>query len=894
MKRNDSRPSLLVIDDNDDFLKLVGQTLADDFTVTTLRSDLDRAQMNAAVKDARPAYVLLDVNLHRTTASQDILRDLTEDAVLPETCRLWLISHVEALVSDNDGLDGSRALVGRFQEINARVQGKLLRKPINPRVLRAELLDEVVFEPPEILNGLPFPTRVLHPGGTVVFHNPAWGKANPYEPDPVPYLDEFEQGGIPEERHHSGCPFLPDRIGYTLYSFPLYQENEEFLVQVATPHPAADLPGGLDEILSAVFEAMAEVGFTRGRLYRIDTLDREVLEQEEDRVLSLTHISGGHLNGLREKLPLRRPLRGVLAERVDGYGDVPREELTFKIRTAEEDARVPDSDIQWWNERIGIRTTDKDGQEHPSLTSWLEVPVLADVLGDDPGDPGAGDPERKLVGLMVFDKLNWPSRGSDQDGIVFDTGPKVIEEVHVAPIKVLLNNLLLMIGAATRQKDKEAVFHHERCMRRMDKKLKAASDDAGRYEAILGGMCEVVEAQGAIMVTKESGNDVLEVVSTHGDAIPEFVGEMRFPLDADYHPPVAVWKSGKIKACADFQDGGMKECIKSGLSENNPPHWRSLTKEQQREFFDWLDQIGGLIAIPVTVAERTIGAIALRFSQPWLITWARVQRIRTVLHRARWVIQEVVREDERKHWHRLLRHDLSGTINNCLRSFLALESTGDAPTTDDNWWVVKRHLIAASDLAENWSDIERPPTDRSPPGKSFAPRRCFEDFIAMDRVRVRGLIPGTSPIAIRWEPEDGQAAAWTRRLAGDEETFCRIVRTLLGNAFKFGLDYAANHPAMETLVTITAEEVPDSPDGRPTAWCVRIRNPGHMTEAEYANRFQAGYTVHGQRPRGSHVGLSAVHRIVEILDGSIQVENEPDQKQVVATLTWPLLPEDSP
>lgn len=892
MKRDDDRPNLLVIDDNDDFLELIEQTLAGDFAVTALLSDLEYGQMKVAVQDARPDYVLLDVNLHRATASRDILRDLTADAVLPETCKLWLISHVAALISDN-GSEGSRELVGQFQEINARVQGKLLRKPINPRVLRAELLDEVVFEPPEILDTLPLPTRVLHPGGTVVFHNSAWGETNPYEPDPMPYLDEFKEDSTPEQGHHSGCPFLPDRVGYTLHSFPLYQEGEEFLAQVATPHPAVDVLKHLNEIVSKVFEAMAEVGFTRGRLYRIDTLDQDVLEQKEDRVLVLTQVSDGHSDRLSASLPLRRPLRGVLAERVDGYGPISREKLSYWIRTAKEDACVPaDPDIQWWNEHLSIRTAGNEEYEYPPLESWLEVPVLADVPEDEPIDPSTGDPERKPVGLMVFDKLNWPGKNGDQDGTVFDTGPAVIQEVHVVPIEVLLNNLLLMLGAATQQAHKEDMLGYERRMRRMDGELGEAADDTGRYSAILRGMCDVAKARSAIMVVKESGDERLAVVSTHGDAIPDSMPKMRFPLDAEYHPVVAVWKSGKANACADFQGSGIKERIKSGLLERNPPHWQSLTKEQQTEFFTWLDRIGGVMAVPITVAGRTIGAVILQFSQPWLITRARVQRIQAVLHRARWVMQEVVREDERKHWHRLLRHDLSSAINTCLRSFLVLENSGNAPTAEADWWMTKRHLIAASDLAENWSDIERIPSARSQAGKGFEPRQCFETFIEMDQVRVHGLIPGTPPIAIRWEPEDRQAVAWTQPLAGDEEAFCRIVRTLLDNAFKFGLSHSTNDSNPAVPVTIAAE-VLNSSDGRPAAWRVCVRNPGHMTEAEYANRFKAGYAVQGQRPRGAHIGLSAAHRIVEILGGSIEVENKPDQKHVLATLTWPLVLEDS-
>jgi len=44
MEPNEDRPSLLVIDDNDDFLELIEQILADDFAVTALRSDLDSGQ----------------------------------------------------------------------------------------------------------------------------------------------------------------------------------------------------------------------------------------------------------------------------------------------------------------------------------------------------------------------------------------------------------------------------------------------------------------------------------------------------------------------------------------------------------------------------------------------------------------------------------------------------------------------------------------------------------------------------------------------------------------------------------------------------------------------------------------------------------------------------------
>lgn len=893
MKRNDVRPSLLVIDDNKNFLEMVERTLEKDFVVTALLSDLDYGQMRAVVQEACPDYVLLDVNLHRPTASRDILRDLTSDAVLPESCKIWLISHVETLAY-GDGSGGSQYLVGQFQTINVRVRSKLLRKPINPRVLRAELLDEVVFEPPEILDALPLPTRVLHQGGTVVFHNWAWAKASAYEPDPMPDIDELRVGNIPSESVHNGCPFLPDRIAYTLHSFPLFQEGEEFLAQVVAPHPTMDMPECLEEVVSAVFEAMADVGFIRGRMYRIDILDKDVLEQKEDRVLVLTHVSDGHSEELRESLPLRRPLRGVLAERVDGYGPISREQLVSRLRKAEDDARVPDSDIEWWNQRIGVRTATLDDTEYPSLSSWLEVPVLADAI-DDLSNPCTGGyreaRERELVGLMVFDKLNWPGREGDTSDSVFDVGPEVDERVHVAPVSVLLNNLLLMMGATIQQTRREAILRYERRMRHMDRDLGDARDATGRYDAILRGMCEVVNARSAIMVTKESEDAALAVVCVHGNTVPEFVRAMRFPLDAKYHPIVAAWESDKMNACADFQNGTMKQRIKTGLLENDPPHWTSLADNQRKEFFDWLDQIGGVIAIPVTIAGRTIGGVTIQFDQPWVITRILVQRIQAVLHRARWVIQEVVREDERLHWHRLLRHDLSSATDNSLNSLLSLERAGKAPKGENTWWLTKRYLFAISDLAKNWSTIERLPSDELLEGKSFQPWPCFEDFVEMDQVRVRGYLPGTLPIEIRWNPEDRTAAIWTRRLVGNDESFRRIVRTLLDNAFKFGLNYLENQTASTVPITIAAEVINDKNSGS-SVWRVCVCNPGHMNETEYANRFKAGFATRDSRPRGSHVGLSAARQVVEILGGSIEIENEPDHEHVTATLCWPLAQED--
>ncbi|MBF0631539.1 MAG: hypothetical protein HQL89_11200 [Magnetococcales bacterium] len=864
----DERRSLLIIDDNQAFLDNIDLVMNDRLRVTSILSNEKLEIICSRAKEAHPEFFLLDVNLHRSSSSQQILKHLTDGNYLPENCRIWMISNVA----------GNPNTIETYQEINCNVESYLLQKPIHREQLLAVLLKEVIYEFPSLMNNdFPLPVRILHSSGNV-FSNPAW-QSNPTIPDPTPNQQEFfSNRNMPRPKGYQGCPFNSSSIGYTLYPFKVLHDQEEFLGEIAAPHPDLPHPDSLKDTVQMIFNALAGSGFIRGRFYRIQPMtdSHKPDDNNINNLLILEHVSQGHLPDLESKLPLYRPLRGELKRRLfEEYNDVCCDALAYKIRTKDDDPNQ-DEDITWLNKKIGIVTDSGGDTNGEILSSWLEVPVFSNPLPDFlVSQPNCSvdlkKTEREMVGLMVFDRLS-PQKDNFNNNSMLDTGDRV-EEPHVKMVEVFLNSLLLMMGETIRKDVLHEALEFEKYMKNIDCMLDKNRES--RYKIILEGLCSATDAMSAIMVTHNEYNRTLEVEAVHGvPKVPACVNTMEFPCTATYHPIIAAWKEKRPFAYPDFQNDNVKTKIIAQLKSNRDSHWQKLSSSDQHEMTEWLNSVGGVMAIPVTVSEQCIGGITLQFKYPWRLTRTTDHRIRTVLHRVRWVLQDTVQKKREQSWYMLLGHDIKGCATRGLEGANELIEKYPGIEKDYHWRRTKHNLTQVLDLGLNWLDLLRPAMEMK---SSFLPRPAFENYIYLDDRCDDEQFDGVKRVFVNWS-QDESDPVWQTKLTGQKEVFARIVRGVLDNAFKFGLHYCDlpeySDLYSEVKITIFAEILQEI-DNNVTMLSVQITNPGTLSDTPNS-------------PRGTRIDMKAAKTLIQQNGGNFRLETGPDGKTVIATLEWPI------
>lgn len=846
---------LLVIDDNKSFLEHLKQNLKQHFKLFLYHSEEGKSlpDILSFINESKPDHCLIDLNLYKSGLSRIILTEATKKNKIPGHCKIWIISQAK---EDN-------ATIHQFQECNHNVQDKLLRKPITAASLSAEILDNTQFEPRnELYTTLPLPLRVLTRQGKIAYSNELWSK-NSY-PDPtVSSGDWGKTGKVPAKTEHVGSlgtKYIRAILhstkgeqysGFTLRSIEIEQDDEKFLVQIAERQAISLFPNNLNDTVDRIFDAMKLAGFTRGRFYRLEVLEEHSKSNSYKYTLELQKLSYRKPNTLT--LPYCIPCEGEIKKRIDSYKIKDQDKFLYSIRNREDDDKANDPHINKLNTQL----------ELGNICSWLEVPIWNEKIELEPNKQAL-----TMVGLLIFDR----SDSGTTNELMIDSE---IDKNTIDRIEPLLSSLVEVLCGSFRQESLKKLHIYSKKMLNFDQALVSKRNETERFEEILTALCKLSGACSGIIVINEQPEQ-LNVVTRYGE-FPDFIDKVKFPLTATKHPIVKAWKSGETKVFQNFQENEEYDILQSSL--NSRDDYQHLISDHQKEkFLEWMGSFHGLISIPVQILdEKPIGAISLHFKDPNVITQSKVQQIKAVLHRARWVMQQAKNEHDKRveYWQLVLGHDMKTNLNIVDQNLCELERIQPQLTDKREWKKAKRYLADAYDLAENWMDMMTP-TLKSRIG-SFQSTKALNDFIQLSKLRIED-----DNIKLKFQPAK-EDPVWETQLYGSEVVFGRVIRILLDNSFKFGL--IADNKKETVPIDIRAKI-----DSSKKTWILSISNDGQMSKTAEALCFQAGNIPDDSETPGAHVGLSVAKRWIEYFGGTLLLENDTAKNLVIATLTIPTSP----
>lgn len=854
------KPVLLVIDDSKTFLGMIKRPDLEVFfqIETILYQEGNKLEtITQKIRAVQPDYLLLDVNLGLFAASQTILEEATSEGAIPPRCAIWIITQAHA--------GDEQRILSNYRQINIQTKNKLLTKPISAQTLRAELLDDSIYESRVPLdNDFPIPMRVLSDKGKVAFSNRGWQAAEHFPPS-SDFPSWLEKGKIPNEKQYVGSfPGIPGEInaGYRVISFPLEQDGEQFLGQMVITIPVPDQVETLEDTLELIFTSMKAAGFHRGRYYQLTRLAKHTRQHEYDTLMELLQVSPQLKDP--SKLPSQFPLTGELNSHFctdldinEFIGKGLEKELIYHIRAFEGAEQVEDERISELNELLEIKAD--------TTPFWLEIPIYIrdyDLLGN------SKEPGYRMAGLLIFDQHD-PALQSDQ----FIDLEKITND-RIKGIEQLLLSLIYLLNQVLKNELDEKLREYEYSMRHLDKQLADEQDNHQRYKLILDALTEHCGADTAILAIY--GHNSLLCTASKGK-LPACIDGLRFPLQSrNYLLTVSFAQKREIVVQDDPAAPFQKE-IYDHVTILQEMH---LESEQREKFLEWLNSIHSAVAIPVMVGrEEPIGSIALLYPDRWAISSRRMNSARAILHRIHWITKDMLRQEEQRSWEKIIGHDLRSSLHTIEQyKLIFAEQYPDIVADSKTWREMHFHLQDAIDQTVNllkpWSDnMEQTYED-------FSPGQIVKDYLTLST----GYQEETS---VRCQIKPGwQEPAWTVSLHLNRDFFARIIRNLLQNSFKHGRRFVDRMEGEDTPVNVSIEaEVQDS------RWQLVITNLGHMDLEDYETRF-------AERPRfrrmqdGAHIGLSAVKFWADKMGCDLSLENE-GSNQVQAVLTYPVKKEEN-
>ena len=829
MMNKDRKPRLALIDDNPDFIRSLQANIGKffDAKLLVMTAKLDATSLISEIEQFKPEHLIIDVNLGQAAASKTLLRALQN--ILPPHCRIWLISQA--------GREHVDETIAAYQEIDGRVENRVLQKPVSAKRLYAELTDSSVFEPQGVMKNLPLPVRVLTTSGKIAFVNSEWKDTDYPSPDLFISDQKFLTGTREFVGSFRGGEGEKKYAGFTVYSWLEDQYDQHFLIQVATSHPIPDISLSVDEIVEQVFRAMAMAGYSRGRFYRVRPLAlcEKRSPNDCDQRLELEKV-------FPEKPldPVVLPLRGELRKRYYAYKKPKKSnELIYTLRDADKDVASKDPDIQYLNDLLDIG----------DIPNWLEIPVWLDSE-TAPKSDHCSQPTQEMVGWLLFDRAPLPGKAS--------VDPR-IDEPSVHRVEPLLLNLVYLLQRALRQERLEELWDYEKYMRGLDADLTDSIHLEGRFQRVLEALVHMSESQSGVLVLEDEDHDhYLKIQATFGEGPPACLRDIVIPKDLKVHPIVEAWDTGTPRIIQDFSQSDEQKSLIALLQSDEASHIPSQCHEP---FISWVNHIGCLLALPIALPDsdtpKTIGAITLQYDSAYALTRCKWERIFAVLQRARWVVQQAVAQRERKIHDRSISHELQENLASALKS---IEAIAQREKPDENLVCARLHLTDAQDLVKNL-DKQHPETEKD---AVFQPGNLIRDYLNLLTQCGAGIqsprLKGYSLTPTHWQDQ-----YWQVQLVGNDESFGRIVRVLLHNAAKF----SSNKDARIMLTASISKNI----------WRLEIRNPGQLEAPENA------------RKHGNRIGLKTAKMLARISNAELTIENS-DRNEVTATLQWPLAKEE--
>lgn len=869
---------LLVIDDQDDFLRRIERDFNAQFQLLCETSKTEFDELSGKVQNFAPDLFLLDVNLHQPGLSLEILKNLTETERLPACCKVWLMSQAHP----------DRAVINDCEMANANLQGRFIEKPISPRQLAAELSGDGYYEPLGHLekgflgDDLPIPFRVIDGAGKTLYHNDAWKR--PLYPDTdgsealLDTLQEREAGDTEEEYFH-GDFFETGSTGFNLHSFLLKDEDLTLIGQIAERDREQTISSDIGTTFRRIFHIMQELAFIRGRYYAVEELsDHEQSDQyHQSLTLDKTYISGGYgedlINAL-EKGTITYPMDGELKKRFSSYDhDHLSEKLKGKdsngiksefIYTVRHTTDDPDGDvtINQMNALLG------DG-----IINWLEIPIW---IRDN--TVTSGPARHRIAGILIFD------RGGSRDSLI----ESQFDDSAIAPIVPILKSLVCQLTFSLRSMQNQQQNHLVQCMASMDLELAEAVSHEERFDIILRYLCDphVSGATSAVLTMKSETAGYLDVKASH-DSTGRMLGtsrlkELKFPNKALAHPIVKVWQQDQLPylTLQDFRVSHHYREIQQLLAHSASNHFSLFNAEEIAQFGDWLDGIGSQLAIPIDIGgdKKRIGGITLQFDGKLAVTDRRLKNCQSLMQRARWVILYYRQTNFQQYWEQTLGHDLRGNFNRAGHQLEALCKHDESLENHPRFKAVKSELRLAEDQAENWLDLHEEDLNGIKFDQSISAIQSIHDFIDLNEHRI-----ALEHLELQISPDLTSPVWQTLLKASKRRLYARVIRCLLDNAFKFGREHVDSEQDEKATVTIELEAVVEGQD-----WVFRVRNPGNPGQQELLRAFSR-YRPSEQRDQhdGAHVCLHVSSKWVELVGGSLSLEKVSDA-MVEAKLCWPM------
>ena len=932
------RPRLLIIDDNARFLASAERELRDLFEVQPLLAQRQTPEaIVASVQAFGPHYLLLDLNLAGAVSSHEVLRALAASKAL-RGCEVRLISFGSGTLAqrrDDAADDGNEVeaapgqapdasetfeerLITSYRCISARVRGPLICKPISAFALQAELLGSGYYEAPPEWRNMPLPLRVLdrraHQGqwlSQVVYANPAWRQANMYRPEPDSFRDWLELGRCPDKpQRYGGNPFDSDAAAYRVHSFLLQQEGRDYLGQVVESIVQAQGENSLDDSIRAIFSAMDSAGFSHGQCFLLKPVLREPSsvityrsldpppsdgdvnagEEAIGTVVLLHAVTADHPQALKDQLPVVKPLRGELRRRTRAYYPELREKphskrLIYRIRKAQGDVQAGDPDIAEWSRCLG-----QDSKSTNPVQSWLEIPVMAlrdHPLGTD-RKPGRWP---RIVAVLMFSR----AAASAADATSLRDADSEVTEEAVAPVKTMLLGLIERLKWAIFDEHRRQYIAAQNRIAHYDRLLHESADMQRKKDLLVECFGKVTGADYTFLNVPDRDSQHVLVNSALWqrpgvEPLPEMVRSMRVPLDNEAFAIVRSWR----QQIAYYSQDGRRSWHAPSLDET----YKKILGDQAETWIAWSKaHIGTALVFPVLVNARSLGVMLLYFQKPWQLIDDLIPYIDGIAHRARWLLQADSVEAERANWLRAIGHEMRRDLYTADNAVHRLEqefqaptvATADLPRALPVWRRLRRSLVNAMSLAENWMDTMRE-VDVGDPGSAFTAIEVIDAYLDLNRELLQH---DNHRIEIVWRVGRDDPA-WHTPLAY-RPWFERVLRVLLDNAWKFGHAHISRFDdEAAVVVELRAARRPGLHPQQAGLLEIDIRNPGSLSAEAWRHRFDATPPPSERQRDGAHVGLHAARKLSMAVGGEIELDNlaGPEQPtteaQVVARLRWPL------
>lgn len=836
---------VLIVDDNETFRRLLQQNLELSEFDARICDPLGYQSLKDLAPPSGRFEVLLDFSL-----PLEWLQELEQDEKLARRLRIWVVTGVpDADIGD---------LRARYRRLNIQTRWFDKADPRFPDKLEVAIRQEADAEneekkswrqlkqsvpesnaapDPAWLQDFPEPIRVLNAKGKVVWTNAKWS-ANPYTPgvdaDELKTILAQQSGQWRESVRWGPLPHTPSQHTALRVKDGYYRlRQRKFEGKDANPtvlqwldpviRPARTK---LKEEVERVLQEITRTHFTRARFYNIP----EVPAKEG--IITLEQQAGG----LADKyvLPIHRPLRGQILDRLWKYRNINRDQMQklqyeFFVETEEP------HDGEWaaWNRIIGTE----------DMVDWVEIPVL-DKVGK----------EMRVLGLLICDCQRSQRPGTDPGAIPSEAMEWLESYLRfaVASLRALLRDEAKRRRAAAHEAVTEAW-----------RPLLHATGLENLEHALLQKAVDITKADGGLLLTAvegtERGLEVRAAVGTTQKKVRRVI-----PPSAKGLATVDAWATRGMVVEPWFRQSARFHELRS---ENV---WRLLarTPADSSHFQQWFEnEIGSLVAAPVKRGEKVIGAVSLHHSAEMHFDPERLVRLDDLLQAAAPLIEAETQRQERTLWLGEVVHRIGARVNAVAGHLEILDQIppdrreGSLCQATNQARLLRRLLTRIRDQEHPWR-IEG----------DFAlqwPERLARVRAAL---KERYSLPERPVVIIRRD-----AFCATPRLKGDSDALDMILEEMLGNAW--------NYSDGDGPISISAEN--SGP-----YWLLRIANPGRILREDEDEIFKLDRRGRNARGEGLGLGLPISRSTVRLHAGNLVLEESGTETgRVVFRLEWPYAPQ---